>query len=105
MLDLYSENDNYIVQNWQSYISVIDNFAQISIYLKQYDDALIISDLLKQMDRLYDFVNDNHLTYDLLARAYYIDLQIYKKTANDAQILATITEAEETTTKLAFSTK
>lgn len=95
LLDLYSENDNYIVQNWQSYISVIDNFAQISIYLKQYDDALIISDLLKQMDRLYDFVNDNHLTYDLLARAYYIDLQIYKKTANDAQILATITEAEQ----------
>jgi len=95
LLDLYSENDNFIVQNWQQYISVIDNFAQISIYLKHYDDALIISDLLKQMDRLYDFVDNNHLTYDLLVRAYYIDLQIYKKTDNNSQILATITEAEQ----------
>lgn len=95
LLDLYSENDNYIAQNWQSYISVIDNFAQISIYLKCYDDALVISDLLKQMDRLYDFVNDNHLNYDLQTRAYYIDLQIYKKMANQAQISATIAQAEQ----------
>lgn len=92
MLDIYGQNDFYINAHWYPYLNVLNNFANTSIRIKEYDEALVVSDLLKQMYRLYDFVDQNNLNTDLLVLAYLIDLRVYKHTADIEKSLLILPE-------------
>ena len=80
LVELYNERTAAdIERKWEAYLATINNYANISLFLKYYDDALLVSDMLKQLHRVYAFVHENNLETDLFIRAYFIEIQVYKE--------------------------
>ncbi|MGB1205533.1 MAG: hypothetical protein ACPG5B_07805 [Chitinophagales bacterium] len=80
LVELYNERAAAdIERKWEAYLATINNYANISLFLKHYQDALLVSDMLKQLHRIYAFVAENNLETDLFIRAYFIEIQVYKE--------------------------
>jgi hypothetical protein len=86
-----------VERKWGAYLATVNNYANISLFLRRYDDALLVSDTLKQLYRIYNFVSENHLHADLQVRAHFIDIQAYKEMVQLDKAIALIPTIEKYT--------
>ncbi len=79
MLEIY-QHTQLNESRWEAFVATINNYANISLFLKWYDDALMVSDMLKQYPRIYPFIANRNMESDIFIRAYFIEIQVYKET-------------------------
>ncbi len=80
MIELYQSRPYFISLRWNPYLAIVNNYANIVLILKNYSEAMKMVDLLKEMSEEKKGVEENDLSIDLLIRAFFIEVQIYKET-------------------------
>ncbi len=79
MIELYNSKPYYIKLKWTAYLGVVNNFANIALFLKQYDEALKLSDQLKNLVEELTFIQNLGYKHDVFIRAYFIEIQVYNE--------------------------
>ncbi len=80
MIELYQSKPLFINLKWTPYLAVINNYANITLILRDYSEAMKMVKLLKDLAQEKKGVEDNEVSIDLLVRAYFIEIQVYKET-------------------------
>lgn len=81
LMELFYQHADYAEIEWSAFLAALQQHADMALQLHYYDDALLVSDFLKQIDTIYHFANTHQLQSDLRIRALLIELRYYKETA------------------------
>ncbi|GEM_PF-1788662 len=80
LMELFYQHADYAEIEWNAFLAALQQHADMALQLHYYDDALMVSDFLKQIDAIYHFANIHQLQSDLRIRALLIELRYYKET-------------------------